>query len=111
MKSIGTLGTLFGTLSLLCVLGGCASESDAEGDDAASTLPSDAQEVSPTATKRVSFVDSCKHPHAEGASNGAVVSASASSCQRRNGTWTGPKSWSGQCFRDLENNDGNLRCR
>lgn len=43
-------------------------------------------------------------------SDGAVVFADADSCRRRNGTWTGYRSWSGVCHGDVSNQDGTIRC-
>jgi hypothetical protein len=43
-------------------------------------------------------------------SDGAVVFADADSCRRRNGTWTGYRSWSGVCRGDVSNQDGTIRC-
>jgi hypothetical protein len=43
-------------------------------------------------------------------SDGAVLFADAASCRRRNGTWTGYRSWSGVCRGDVSNQDGTIRC-
>jgi hypothetical protein len=43
-------------------------------------------------------------------SDGAVLFAEASSCRRRNGTWTGYRSWRGVCHGNVANIDGNIRC-
>jgi hypothetical protein len=43
-------------------------------------------------------------------SDAAVLSAWASSCRRRNGTWTGPREWRGVCHGNVANIDGNIRC-
>lgn len=58
----------------------------------------------------LSFFRSCSNPFASGVGSAATY-AEASSCRRRNGTWTGFRSWSGFCTRDVANIDGNLRCQ
>ncbi len=57
----------------------------------------------------LSFFATCTNPYAQGVGNAATY-AQASSCRRRNGTWTGFRSWSGWCTGNLSNNDGNIVC-
>jgi len=57
----------------------------------------------------LSFFRTCTNPFASGVGNAATY-AEASSCRRRNGTWTGFRSWSGFCTGDVSNNDGNIVC-
>jgi hypothetical protein len=58
----------------------------------------------------ISFHRTCNGASFDVRADGAVVRASASSCRRRNGSWTGPRSWRGVCFGNVANNDGNIGC-
>ena len=59
----------------------------------------------------ISFINTCRGYWANWQNGTAIVSAGASSCRRRNGTWT---SWSpqyhGTCYTDVANIDGTLLC-
>jgi hypothetical protein len=58
----------------------------------------------------VSFIRTCRGWRFIVRGDGAVIFADAASCRRRNGSWTGYRSWRGVCRTDVANIDGNLRC-
>src|SRR5688572_16539938 len=120
-----------GMVALVAVLGGCmadetgdtAAQSDplvlegeaaledkvvAEGDQVTEDGKAEGEIGAAAAT--TSFTRTCSGWRYFRRSDGAVTFAEASSCRMRNGSWTGYRSWSGVCWSDVSNNNGNIIC-
>lgn len=76
-----------------------------EGNAFARTPPS------PDAT--ASFWATCLHykEYVTNLGTGAIVWAYSDGCRRRNGTYGGATSWSGNCFGDVSNCNGQIVCQ
>jgi hypothetical protein len=119
-----------GLVISIAMLGGCVAEepSDITTGEEALVLSSEDDEVvtvfpEPDAKTEevaaaadigikavISFHRTCNDARAIARGDGAVTYAEASSCRRRNGTWTGPREWRGVCHGNVANIDGNIRC-
>lgn len=120
-----------GIVAMVGVLGGCmadepgdiAAQSDplvqeseaalegevvAEGDKV--TEDGKAEGEVGIAAASTSFTSTCSGWRYVRRADGAVTFAEASSCRMRNGSWTGYRSWSGVCWSDVSNNNGNIIC-
>jgi len=130
IKGMVTLGAVFAPLGLTALLG-CGAESSRDdstftgepgvsrnefaqvvkwrsaetGEEIAAPPPS----IAVSCTH--SYGDSCEFGVNEVDVNGVCTGVSAQGCRRRDGSLTDWVSWSGRCFTDIANDDGNLVCR
>lgn len=110
---------LCGLVACVAMLAGCVSdESDdpavaedsvlalTEADQKEGAIPD--VEISAT----LSFTRTCRGNWWFPLAGTVVTSAGSASCQRRDGTWTGPseKVWFGFCWGNLANIDGEIVC-
>lgn len=99
------------TLALVTSIG-CATE--ATSDDTTTDDTAEATQAVTGPTHSFSNPGSCEHAVWDYNSQviQAIVSASATRCKRLNGTWNeNHPHWSGTCFRDVSNCNGNIVCQ
>jgi hypothetical protein len=119
-----------GIVACVSMLGGCVADDtsdiatqgesllqDSEGDDDVTVYTENDTKTGEVSADgdigiltTVSFTASCTGWSFDVRSDGAVVFADAASCRRRNGSWTGYRSWRGVCRGNVANLDGNIRC-
>ena len=110
------LGGVLATVGLFGALAGCAADaasSESGNGDIARDVKT--EKVSPTGTDTTevtaTFLTTCNGAtYNRDPSTGHIYYAAAETCRRRNGTWTGARSWSGDCWGDVSNDDGNIVC-
>ena len=118
MKKVSSF-VLCGVVACVAMLAGCVAD---DGDDAAveedgiQVLTEPDQKEGASSDVEIaafpSFALTCTDPEWYPPNpTFPTTSAWASSCRRRNGTWTGPREWHGFCVLNVSNDDGEIVCR
>ena len=117
MKKLSSSGW-FGVVACIAMLAGCVTDETDEPavaeDSVLALTEADQKEASNSDVEIAaypSFAWTCTNPEWLPVQPWLPITwAWASSCQRRDGSWTGPRSWRGSCWLNVANRDGELVC-